>query len=67
MTVIQLGPEHYRRMGRRKIKLSLFEAASFAIASTWATRPKRKPIDPAKADRQFNAMLTGLIWLVTHR
>ena len=68
MTEIDLSPEHFRRKGKvPAVKLNPFESASFAIASTWATRPKRKPMDAAKADRQFNALLTGLFWMITHR
>lgn len=67
MSVIQLGPEHYRRLSRRKkIKLRFWEAMPFAIASTLATR-KVAPVDPAKTDRQFNAFLMGVLWFFIHQ
>jgi hypothetical protein len=50
----------------KKRGLSFWQALSFAIGSTWATRPKPKPVDPEKSERQFNGLLFGALWYFTH-
>ena len=67
-TVMQfdLDSSHYRDLRRKKVKLTFWEALSFSIASTWATRPKPPP-DEERSARQFQAIGYGLVYYFTHK
>lgn len=67
MPDINLSSEHYRDLKRRKVKLTFWEALSFSIASTWATRPKPTDEDEERAGRQFQAIAYGLTYYFTHK
>ena len=66
MPDINLGPDEYRPKGTKRVTYSFFEALSFAIASTLATR-KKEPADPDKTGRTIQALGMGLMWYLTHR
>lgn len=65
MRQIDLPPSAYRVRDKPKVKFTFFEAASFAIGSTLATR-KRTPPDPEKSATMTRAIVMGLIWYFTH-
>jgi len=68
MPEIDLEPGDYRvRGGKRpaKVKFTFFEALSFSIGSTLATR-KKAPPDPAKSARLIQGATLGVIWYITH-
>lgn len=62
---IDLEPHEYRSRRLPKVKFSFFEALSFSIASTWATR-KKAPPDPDKVGRMMQAGFLGAVWYFTH-
>lgn len=62
---IDLEPSEYRDSRRPKVKFSFFEALSFSIGSTLATR-KKTPPDPAKTARLLQAASLGAVWYFTH-
>lgn len=65
---IDLGPNEYRDGSRPrppKVKFTFFEALSFAIGSTLATR-KKPPPDPDKKARLLQAAALGAVWYFTH-
>lgn len=69
MPEIELKPTEYRVRGvtrAPKVRLTFFEALSFAIGSTWATR-KKAPADPEKSAAFQRAIGLGLVWYFTHR
>jgi len=66
MREIDIDPEGYRSLPRQKRqKLTFFEALSFSIASTIATRPAQ-PVDRERAAVRSRAMWMGIAWYVTH-
>ena len=62
---IDLEPHEYRDWRKPKVKFSFFEALSFSIGSTLATR-KKEPPDPAKTARLLQAASLGAVWYFTH-
>jgi hypothetical protein len=62
---IDLEPSAYRSKRLPKVKFSFFEALSFSIGSTLATR-KKAPPDPAKTARLLQAASLGAVWYFTH-
>jgi hypothetical protein len=62
---IDLEPSEYRSKRLPKVKFSFFEALSFSIGSTLATR-KKAPPDPAKTARLLQAASLGAVWYFTH-
>lgn len=65
MREIELGPRDYRVKGRQKVRFTFFEALSFAIGSTLATRKRSAP-DPDKVGRLIQAGFLGWVWFITH-
>lgn len=65
MPEIDLEPGEYRDRAKKKVRLTFFEALSFSIASTLATR-KRRPRDPDKTASLLQAIVLGVIWYITH-
>lgn len=62
---IDLKPSAYRSKRLPKVRFSFFEALSFSIGSTLATR-KKAPPDPAKTARLLQAASLGAVWYFTH-
>lgn len=65
MPEIELGPGDYRVKGRKKVRFTFFEALSFSIGSTLATR-KKVPADADKVGRLIQAGFLGWVWYITH-
>lgn len=65
---IDLGPDAYRSVDpapKPRVRFTLFEAMSFAIGSTLATRKKAEP-DPDRVGRLMQAGFLGWVWYITH-
>lgn len=68
MPDLDLEPSEYREKGVErpaKVTFTFFEALSFSIRSTLATR-KRKPPDRDKSASLIQAVVLGVIWYLTH-
>jgi hypothetical protein len=66
MPEIELEPDDYRELPpRKRVKLTFFEALSFSIASTLATRPKL-PVDRERQAVRSRAFWMGIAWYLTH-
>jgi hypothetical protein len=66
MPEIDLDRDGYRRLpAPKRVKLTFFEALSFSIASTLATRPKL-PVDRERQAVRSRAFWMGIAWYLTH-
>lgn len=64
MRDIELASHEFRSTRRPKVKFTFFEAASFAIGSTLATR-KRTPPDKDRNARLMSAVMLGVVTYFT--
>ena len=66
MKQIDLPHSEFRPLpAPKREKLSFFEALSFSIASTLATRPEQ-PVDPERKAARARALWMGIAWYVSH-
>lgn len=66
MDTVELGASEYRRLPHRGLHLRFFQALSYAIASTAATKRKGEPMDKDRSDRLLGAFIMSILWYFTH-